>query len=235
MRRSRGILPCRAVVLALYSAVAALSVAPVSVVRAEVWEPFPAATTTPANGATIAASEHPVPWTVHTVSGMDQIAVELRSASASTERGYDYFILRETTSGVYEGVSHDGDEGDEGDSVDVPWWNDTPGTYEWSMQANLVSEGSLHFYRSPVFVLTVQAAPPSTPLAPTATKESAPRAPAVTHGLRCGRGFTPARIDGRLECLRAGELCAWRYRRQYPRYHYACVRRGRYFRLERTR
>jgi hypothetical protein len=38
-------------------------------------------------------------------------------------------------------------------------------------------------------------------------------------------------INHRFLCLQAGAPCAWRYRRQYLRYHFVCARSGRYYRL----
>jgi hypothetical protein len=66
-------------------------------------------------------------------------------------------------------------------------------------------------------------APPSTPVGKTGpSKCSGPR---ETFGV----------INHRVRCLHAGEFCSWRFRRQYRRYHYACVRKGRHYRLVRRR
>ena len=85
---------------------------------------------------------------------------------------------------------------------------------------------------------------PSSPPSPPVASPPAQGAPLPAQGplpsptkptLRCRSGYTQARIGGHLTCLHAGESCIWRYRHQYKRYHYACVTRGRKFRLVRRR
>jgi hypothetical protein len=41
----------------------------------------------------------------------------------------------------------------------------------------------------------------------------------------CSSGFTHAVINHKQKCLRRGEFCAHRYRKQYQRYGYDCVKR----------
>jgi hypothetical protein len=43
----------------------------------------------------------------------------------------------------------------------------------------------------------------------------------------CSSGFTHAVINHQQKCLRRGEFCAHRYRKQYRRYGYNCVKRDR--------
>jgi hypothetical protein len=43
----------------------------------------------------------------------------------------------------------------------------------------------------------------------------------------CSSGFTHAVINHQQKCLRRGEFCAHRYRKQYRRYGYDCVKRDR--------
>jgi hypothetical protein len=57
-------------------------------------------------------------------------------------------------------------------------------------------------------------------------------APAAAHVAKsCSSGYTHAVIGGSQKCLHAGEFCAKRYRKQYRRYGYRCVRVGDYYRL----
>jgi hypothetical protein len=51
----------------------------------------------------------------------------------------------------------------------------------------------------------------------------------------CRSGYTRARISHEPTCLHQGESCVWRYRQQYRRYHFACVRKGKHYRLVRRR
>jgi hypothetical protein len=59
----------------------------------------------------------------------------------------------------------------------------------------------------------------------------APPAPPAPSRPKCAGHY--ARIGGRLTCLRNGAKCYVRYRQQYARPHYACVRRGGRYRLVR--
>jgi hypothetical protein len=43
----------------------------------------------------------------------------------------------------------------------------------------------------------------------------------------CSAGFTHAVINHQQKCLRRGEFCAHRYRKQYRRYGYDCTKRDR--------
>jgi hypothetical protein len=43
----------------------------------------------------------------------------------------------------------------------------------------------------------------------------------------CSAGFTHAVINHQQKCLRRGEFCAHRYRRQYQKYGYDCRKRDR--------
>ena len=55
---------------------------------------------------------------------------------------------------------------------------------------------------------------------------AAPPAPAVV-AKTCSSGYTHAVINHQQKCLRRGEFCAHKYRRQYQRYGYDCVKRDR--------
>jgi hypothetical protein len=50
-----------------------------------------------------------------------------------------------------------------------------------------------------------------------------PAAPIATASKSCSSGFTHAVINGAQKCLRRGEFCSSRYRRQYPRYGFRCI------------
>jgi hypothetical protein len=67
---------------------------------------------------------------------------------------------------------------------------------------------------------------PSVAPAPAPTQLSTPTR-------QCRPGYTRALIGGHATCLHAGAHCVWRRQREYPRYHFACVRKGRQFELER--
>jgi hypothetical protein len=43
----------------------------------------------------------------------------------------------------------------------------------------------------------------------------------------CSPGYTHAVINHKQKCLRRGEFCAHKYRKQYQRYGYDCVKRDR--------
>jgi hypothetical protein len=80
--------------------------------------------------------------------------------------------------------------------------------------------------------------PPQGPTT-TAPTVSGPNSPTVPRPQspprRCRSGYTWARISSHATCLHEGESCSWRYRRQYHRYHFACVRKGTHYRLVRRR
>jgi hypothetical protein len=65
------------------------------------------------------------------------------------------------------------------------------------------------------------------------TSPSGNPTPARTHAYCSSARERLGRINHRIVCLRAGEYCSWRYRQQYRRYHFACVRKGHRFRLVR--
>jgi hypothetical protein len=61
-----------------------------------------------------------------------------------------------------------------------------------------------------------------------AVAAAAPSASAKT----CSSGYTHAVIGGAQKCLHAGEHCSHAEARQYPRYHFNCVRVNGVYRLE---
>ena len=60
----------------------------------------------------------------------------------------------------------------------------------------------------------------------TVTHAAAP-APQAVVAKTCSAGFTHAVINHQQKCLRRGEFCAHRYRKQYQRYGYDCTKRDR--------
>jgi hypothetical protein len=131
-------------------------------------------------------------------------------------------------------------------------WSTHPGTYYWQIKAIKTNtskivevEGHPEFekqrYLTPIFSITVvpHVEPPPLPKpaptpAPTQTSSSTPPGNSyLEHSSRCHHGFVNARIGGKAKCLHSGAACSWRYRRQYLRYHYACVRKGHSYRLVR--
>jgi hypothetical protein len=63
------------------------------------------------------------------------------------------------------------------------------------------------------------------------TSPSANQTPVSAHAYCSSARERLGRINHRVVCLHAGEYCSWRYRQQYRRYHFACVRKGHRFRL----
>ena len=59
------------------------------------------------------------------------------------------------------------------------------------------------------------------------TVHAAPTPPIATAAKHCSPGYTHAIINHQQRCLRRGEFCAHRYRKQYQRYGYDCVKRDR--------
>jgi hypothetical protein len=49
--------------------------------------------------------------------------------------------------------------------------------------------------------------------------------PQVTIAKTCSSSYTRATIGGEQKCLRRGQFCARRYRKQYRRYGFRCVKR----------
>jgi hypothetical protein len=107
-----------------------------------------------------------------------------------------------------------------------------PGMYYWQIEAETQTTSIGYHYLTPIFSIIIKPLPqpiptPEPPPVPIYTPPPNPETSlSRTH-------CTHARIGGRIKCLRAGEFCAWRFRRQYIRYHYACVHKGRDFRLVR--
>lgn len=56
--------------------------------------------------------------------------------------------------------------------------------------------------------------------------------PAGAAAKSCSAGYTHAVIGGAQKCLHAGEYCAVRLRRQYPRYGFTCTDVRGTYRLE---
>jgi hypothetical protein len=51
------------------------------------------------------------------------------------------------------------------------------------------------------------------------------KAPAVAVVAKtCSKGYTHANIGGEHKCLRRGQYCAKRYRKQYKKYGFTCAR-----------
>ena len=102
-----------------------------------------------------------------------------------------------------------------------------PGTYYWQIEA--VRQASE--YQTAVYSFEVAPKPIPEPL-PTPTPTPTPR---LKHPPACRRGFVNARVGGKAKCLHSGESCSWRHRQRYHRYHFACVRKGKHYRLVRRR
>jgi hypothetical protein len=110
-------------------------------------------------------------------------------------------------------------------------WTTVPGTYYWQIRAAwnqyVGSELVFREYLSPIFAIGV-AYPTPPPVVEPPPMETPPQtAPRPS----CNGKY--ATIGGHGTCLHSGAPCSQRYNRQYSRYHYACVRRGRHYRLVR--
>jgi hypothetical protein len=182
-------------------------------------EPLQYTSLSPPDGEhAVAQLEGGLPWTMTATPGLN-VSVALRDSRLLGADGltlsdiptarFDFFGLYEssTNPGYYQGVSNGG--------PNPNWWTAVPGTYYWQVQAGGIVPGAgFRTYVSPIFTAVITA--------PEEHKQPA-----------CSHGYTHARIGGSSKCLRAGQFCSWRYRRQYVRYHYACVRRGTHYRLVR--
>ena len=60
-----------------------------------------------------------------------------------------------------------------------------------------------------------------------ASAQAAKAPPQAAVAKTCSAGFTHAVINHQQKCLRRGEFCAHKYRKQYQRYGYDCVKRDR--------
>jgi hypothetical protein len=59
--------------------------------------------------------------------------------------------------------------------------------------------------------------------APAAAAEPAPTPPLAVSAKTCSAGWKHAVIGGAEKCLRRGQFCARRYKRQYRRHGFRCV------------
>lgn len=94
------------------------------------------------------------------------------------------------------------------------WWTDVPGAYEW--QASAIQRGNKAVSQVYSYIIRPSSRPPH-----------------PSPASRCGGGDTAATIGSKAKCLHAGQSCAWRYRGQYRRYHFECVKTGHRYRLVR--
>ena len=104
------------------------------------------------------------------------------------------------------------------------------GTYYWQMESGP--------YQTQIYSFVVTPEPPTPQPLPTPNFSNSPGKSSETERqapLRCHRGYTKAHIGGKTMCLHSGGSCSWRYRKQYRRYHFACVRKGTHYKLVRRR
>jgi hypothetical protein len=204
-------------------------------------EPLPIASVSPANGAVIPVRPPGLgesSWSLTSIPLLQNVSVIVTLTPATGTDGVrlsdtdleQFCILNPsgTDVGVYQvnGCT----------TGSHARWTTVPGTYYWQIwsawseiQYNKGPEpGELVYrsYASPIFTITV-AYPPPPPMEPAPQSEPTP---APTHPQCAGRR---AKIGGRSTCLHTGAACSWRYRKQYARYHYACVRRAGHYRLVR--
>jgi hypothetical protein len=73
----------------------------------------------------------------------------------------------------------------------------------------------------------------SGPNSPGVSGQNRPTVSPPLSPLRCPSGYTWARISSYATCLHQGGSCSLHHRLQYRRYHFACVRKGRHYKLVR--
>jgi hypothetical protein len=193
-------------------------------------EPLPIGSASPEDGAVIPARPAGLgesSWTLTSIPGLRFVSVRVTLTPATGTDGVrlsdtdtkQFCVLEAsgTEVGVYE---------DRGcTSHEHASWTTIPGTYYWQITAESFPFGeALIEYASPIFTITVARSPP-----PPSPMQATHAAPARR---RCPAGHN-AKIGGRSTCLRSGARCRLRYRHQYARHHYACLRRGGHHRLVR--
>ena len=207
-------------------------------------EPRPITSMSPANGAVIPVRPEGLgesSWSLRSIPELQNVWVFVTLTPATGTDGVHLSTTNEkqfcvltpslTDVGVYQNRSCTNQYGA---------WTTVPGTYYWQIRAASITP-SQREYVSPIFTITVGSStppPPSLggqqPASAPPTRRSAPttrRSAPTTSRLRCAG--TRATIGGRSTCLRSGARCYVRYRKQYARHHYACVRRGGRYRLVR--
>jgi hypothetical protein len=141
----------------------------------------------------------------HTLSGLHEIP------------GANFYLYEETIQGFYR------------TDLEEPERYLPQGIYYWQMESGR--------YQTQIYSFVVTPKPPTAQQSPNPTFSNSPglASPETERQtpLRCHRGYTKAHIGGKAKCLHSGQSCSWRYRQQYRRYHFACVRKGRHFRLVR--
>ncbi len=224
--------------------------------ESNVYVPLEYSGLTPPIGTNFVEGESDIPWSLNARHGLRQacagyfcqqgLTVHIATKPALGVDGHTLSDLYEvgslalsessTNPGVYRSGGYPG-----GVSNRLP-----SGTYYWQMEAESEetvvkqkcyealgnpclakipeSHTTRYKYQTPIysFVITPRTTlnPKPTPLTP-------------TYAPTCEKGFESATIGGKHRCLRRGESCVWRYRRQYRPYRFACVKEGRAFRLVR--
>jgi hypothetical protein len=104
------------------------------------------------------------------------------------------------------------------------------GIYYWQMESGR--------YQTQIYSFVVTAKPLTPQPSPTPNLSNSPGKSPETERqtpLRCHLGYTKAQIGGKTMCLHSGGSCSLRYRKQYRRYHFACLRKGTHYKLVRRR
>jgi hypothetical protein len=141
----------------------------------------------------------------HTLSGLHEIP------------GADFYLI-ETNHGFYR------------TDREEPIRELPAGIYYWQMESGR--------YQTQIYSFVVTAKPPTPQPSPTPNLSNSPGKSPETERqtpLRCHRGYTKAHIAGKTMCLHSGGSCSLRFRKQYRRYHFACVRKGPHYKLVRRR
>jgi hypothetical protein len=181
----------------------------------------------------VAGEPHP-DWTMNAAPGLASVEGRVSASPETGPDGHTLSDLHEVRGAEFYFFESTTDEGLYRTTAGVPASWLPPGTYYWQIEA----VGPAGEYQTSIYTfdITPKLIPESLPThAPTSTGPSRELRARSKHHPVCQHGFVKARMGGKTTCLHRGESCRWRYRRQYRRYHFACVRKGTHYRLVRRR
>jgi hypothetical protein len=181
---------------------------------------------------------HPL-WTMNADPGFSFVVVRVSTSPETGTDGHTLSDLQEVHVGApFYFNESETNRGFFRTNTEEPSRYLPQGTYYWQMEGLKEVLG----YQTPIysFVVTpkpelVQPTPTPTHTpqpSPTPAFSNSPTSPETEH--QTTPHCRTAHIGGKTRCLRSGQSCVWQYRKQYRRYHYACVRKGSKFRLVRV-
>jgi hypothetical protein len=189
--------------------------------------------TPPVDTDFVAGEPHP-DWTMNAAPGLTGVEGRVSTSPETGPDGHTLSDLHEVRGAEFYFFESTTDERLYRTMAGVPHSWLPPGTYYWQIEA--VGQASEYQTSIYTFAITPKLIPEPLP-APTPTSTPPPRGLRTRnrHHPLCQHGFVKARIGGKTKCLHSRESCSWRHRQQYRRYHFACVRRGKHYRLVRRR